>query len=409
MAAMSSDPYPTAELAAGAAALPTGADRVAGFGETVFATYTRLAREHEAVNLGQGFPDFAPPAFVLEALREASTGPQQYAPLAGMPELLEQVVIDEASRSDRDLDPVGNVQVTVGATEGLFAAMQAFVNPGDEVVLLEPYYDAYAADVVMAGGTPRVVPLELDADGRWCLDPRRLQAALSSSTRMIVVNSPHNPTGKAFEVAELDAIVAAAAEVGALILSDEVYEHISFAPHVPMASRPGAWERTLTLHSFGKSFSVTGWKVGWAVGPEALVKTLRMAHQWIPFTVATPLQVAAARALEVARGSGYYEQLRDAFRRRRDLLLSALRPTPFEALTPDGGYFVVADGHALGYEDDVALCLDLPRRVGVVGIPTSAFYSRSGAAASGRPLVRFAYCKEDAAIEEAGRRLAGLA
>ena len=388
-----------------------GADRPAkrldGFGETVFARYSRLAREHDAINLGQGFPDFAPPGFVLEALREASHGYQQYAPLPGLPELLDEVAVDEHARSGRTVDPVDNLQVTVGATEGLFAAMQAFVDPGDEVLLIEPFYDAYPADVVMAGGVPRTLPLTLTQDGRWRLDPDRLRGAVNARTRLIVVNSPHNPTGKVFDADELDALVAAATEVGALLLSDEVYEHISFVPHVPLASRPGAWERTLTLHSFGKTFSATGWKIGWAVGPEPLVHTLRLAHQWIPFAVATPLQHAASTSLREARRNGYYETLREDFRRRRDLLVASLHDTPFVPLVPDGGYFVLADASALGYEDDVALCLDLPARAGVVAIPASAFYAEESRSAA-RTLARFAFCKEERALRDAGARLARL-
>lgn len=383
------------------------AKRLSGFGETVFARYSRLAREHDAINLGQGFPDFAPPSFVLEALREASQGYQQYAPLPGVSELLDEIAFDEHARSGRRVDPVDNLQVTVGATEGLFAAMQAFVDPGDEVLLIEPFYDAYPADVVMAGGVPRTLPLTLSADGRWRLDPERLRDAVNARTRLIVVNSPHNPTGKVFDAEELDALVEAATEVDALLLSDEVYEHISFVPHVPLASRPGAWERTLTLHSFGKTFSVTGWKIGWAVGPEPLVRPLRLAHQWIPFAVATPLQHAAAASLRAARTNGYYERLREDFRRRRDLLVSSLRATPFVPQVPDGGYFVLADGSALGYEDDVALCLDLPARSGVVAIPTSAFYAEESRSAT-RTLVRFAHCKEERALRDAGARLARL-
>lgn len=383
------------------------AGRLSGFGETVFARYSRLAREHEAINLGQGFPDFAPPPFVLRALAEASQGYQQYAPLPGVSELLDEIAFDEQARSGRAIDPVDNLQVTVGATEGLFAAMQAFVNPGDEVLLIEPFYDAYPADVVMAGGVPRTLPLTLAPDGRWRLDPERLRAAVNARTRLIVVNSPHNPTGKVFDIEELDALVAAAVEADAVLLSDEVYEHISFVPHVPLASRPGAWERTLTLHSFGKTFSATGWKIGWAVGPEPLVRNLRLAHQWIPFAVATPLQHAAATSLREARRNGYYAQLKEDFLRRRDLLVTALRGTPFVPQVPDGGYFVLADAGALGYDDDVALCLALPARCGVVAIPASAFCAEPNQATS-RTLVRFAYCKEDQVLREAGARLARL-
>ena len=385
-----------------------GADRLAGFGETVFATYTRLASETGAVDLGQGYPDFEPPAFVLEALSAAATGYQQYAPLPGTAEFLAELARDVGATLGRELDPTAELQVTVGATEGLFAAMQALVDPGDEVLLLEPFYDAYPADVIMAGGIPRFLPLDPLPDGRWGLDPDALRRAVTDRTRVIVVNTPHNPTGKVFTAAELDALVAAAAAVDAVLVSDEVYEHIAFTQHVPLASRPGAYERTLSISSLGKTFSVTGWKIGWVAGPPPLVRALRTAHQWIPFAVATPLQRAAASILRAAREGSYYEGLRADYRARRDLLLEALEPTPFRALVPEGGYFVMADSSALGYPDDVALCLDLPRRAGVAAIPPSAFFSAPHRHLA-RHLVRFAYCKGDAALREAGRRLAALA
>ncbi len=380
--------------------------RISSFGETVFATYTRLAERYGAVNLGQGFPDFAPPEFALDALREAASGPQQYAPLPGLPVLLNAVAKKMSVSLGRDVGAPENVQITVGATEALFAAMQAFVSPGDEVVVLEPFYDAYPADVVMAGGVPKFVALEPQG-GDWVLNFGALEAAFTDKTKAIILNTPHNPMGKVFTAAELDRIVTLAERYDALIVSDEVYEHIAFTEHVHVASRPGAWERTLTISSIGKTFSVTGWKVGWAVGPEALITPLRRAHQWIPFVVATPLQAASARVLGLAETNGYYRELKGMFQRKRDLLLAQLAPTPFRALEPQGGYFVVADSSALGYENDVDLCNALPERVGVVGIPPSAFYSEAHKSLA-RNLVRFAFCKSDEAILEAGRRLRQL-
>lgn len=380
--------------------------RTASFGENVFTTYTRLAQQHGAVNLGQGFPDFPPPEFALEALREAASGYQQYAPLPGMPALLEAVAAKMSARLGRGLEPTQNVQVTVGATEALFAAMQAFIDPGDEVVVLEPFYDAYPADIIMAGGVPKFVALEPQGDD-WVLDFDVLEEAFTDRTKAIIVNTPHNPTGKVFSEAELDHIVALADRYDALIVSDEVYEHIAFTPHVSISSRPGAWERTLSVSSIGKTFSVTGWKVGWAVGPPSLITPLRMAHQWIPFVVATPLQVAAARLLQEAEANGYYADLETLFRHKRDLLLAQLRGTPFRAPAPQGGYFVIADSSALGYEDDVALCNALPERAGVVGIPPSALYSEAHKHLA-KHLVRFAFCKSDEAILEAGERLKKL-
>ena len=241
----------------------------------------------------------------------------------------------------------------------------------------------------------------------WVLDFDALEAAFSGKTKAVIVNTPHNPTGKVFSAAELDRIVALCERYDALIISDEVYEHIAFTPHLSVAGRPGAWERTLTVSSIGKTFSVTGWKVGWVVGPSALITPLRLTHQWIPFVVATPLQAAAARVLEEAQTNGYYAELESRFRAKRDLLLAQLIDTPFRALKPQGGYFVVADSSALGFENDVALCNVLPERVGVAAVPPSAFYSDAHKPLA-QTLVRFAFCKSDEAILEAGKRLRTL-
>ena len=387
---------------------PVGSRRIAPFGETVFSRYTRLAQEHGAVNLGQGFPDFAPPAFALEALREAASGPQQYPPLPGVPILLDALAEKTGASLGRTLDPVKNIQVTVGATEALFAVMQALVNPGDEVVLLEPFYDAYPADVLMAGGVPRYVPLHPQEGGEWALELDELRGAFSNKTKAIIINTPHNPTGKVFSENELDAIIELAETFDAVIISDEVYEHLAFTKHVSVASRPGGWERTLTVSSIGKTFSVTGWKVGWAVGPENLIHALRMAHQWIPYTVATPLQVASATLLREAGARGYYETLLGDYLRRRDTLVDALSNTPLKPLVPQGGYFVVAESSALGFGDDVSLCDALPKQIGVVAIPPSAFYSEPHRGLA-KHLVRFAFCKSDEALLEAGKRLKNLA
>ncbi len=383
--------------------------RVAGFGETVFATYSRLAAEHDAVNLGQGFPDFAPPALVMDAYRRAGNAYQQYAPLPGMPQFNQAVATVKGTTLGRSLDPLLNVQVTVGATEALFAVAQALLDPGDEVILLEPFYDAYPADVLMAGGVPVYVPLHPQTDGTWQLDFAELARAFSAKTKAIFLNTPHNPTGKMFSAEELDEIVRLAEQYDATIVSDEAYEHIVFEPHVSPASRPGAWERTLAISSVGKTFSVTGWKVGWVVGPQPLIHAVRMAHQWIPYTVATPLQLAAADALaEAGRAeSPFFQDLQTMYRGKRDLLLDALAATPFKALVPQGSYFVMADSSALGYKDDVELCLDLPKRARVAAIPPSAFYSDAHKHLA-KDLVRFAFCKTDEALREAGERLKTL-
>ena len=388
---------------------PYASARVADFGETVFATYTRLARDHDAVNLGQGFPDFEPPKLIIDAYKQAAETYQQYAPLPGMPQLSEVVSKIKGQVVGQTLDPAENVLITVGATEALFATCQALIDPGDEVILLEPFYDAYPADVTMAGGVPVYVPLHPQNDGSWQLDFGELRKAFSPKTKAIFINTPHNPTGKVFSAEELDQIIALAEEFDAVIVSDEAYEYIAFTDHISPASRPGAWERTVAISSVGKTFSVTGWKVGWAVGPESLIHAVRMAHQWIPFTVATPLQLAAATALAETEkeDNSYFCDLRELYKRKRDLLINALEETPFKPFTPQGSYFVIANTERLGYEDDVALCQDLPKRIGVGAIPPSAFYSEAHKSLA-KNLVRFAYCKTDEALEEAARRLKTL-
>ncbi len=381
--------------------------RISSFGETVFAKYTRLAKEHNAVNLGQGFPDFPPPQFVLEALQHAVTAYQQYAPLPGMPQLNQAVAHKMSKALKIELEPTQNIQITVGATEALFATMQALLNSGDEVILFEPFYDAYPADVMMAGGVPKYVPLQPQSDGSWQFDVAELRKACTSKTKAILVNTPHNPTGKVFSKEELEVIIKLALEHDFYIISDEVYEHITFTPHVSPASLPNGFERTLTISSIGKTFSVTGWKIGWVVARQELIHAVRMAHQWIPFAVATPLQIASAKALEIAEANNYYHELQRMYAAKRDLLLEALEQTPFKALEPQGSYFIMANSSALGYKSDVALCEDLPKSIGVGAIPPSAFYS-SEHKHFARHLVRFTFCKTDEALNEARQRLQNL-
>jgi len=383
--------------------------RIADFGETVFSAYARRAREAGALDLGQGFPIDGPPEFVREALREASHEPQQYAPLPGHPALLEQIVLDHSRWLGRPIAAPENVLVTTGATEALFASVQAFIDPGDEVIIFEPFYDAYPADVRMAGGVVRTVPLEPDASGRWTFDPDALRRVVTPRTKAIMLTTPHNPTGTVFRAEELDVLVEVAGSADALLISDEVYEHLAFPGHTRLATRPGAWERTLTISSFGKSFSATGWKLGWVIGPEAHVTAVRKAHQWIPYVVATPLQVAAAKSLAQARENddAYYRALRSDYELRATTLVNALQATPLEASMPEGGYFVMVDISALGYCDDVEAAQDLPQRVAVGAIPPSAFYLPENKHRA-KHWLRLAFCKPISDLEEAGRRLATL-
>ena len=384
---------------------PRAASRVTGFAETVFATYSRLALETGAVNLGQGFPDDPPDALVRRALQAAVEGPQQYAPLPGVPPLNEALAEAVGARLGRSLDPVSEVLVTVGATEGLFATVQALVDPGDEVVLVAPWYDAYPAMVTMAGGRVVGVAMMEDAGG-WRLDRAALADAVTPRTKAIVITTPHNPTGAVMDAADLDAVVAAAERVDAVVVSDEVYEHLSFVPFTPAASRPGAWERTLTVSSVGKSYAVTGWKVGWVTGPAALVAAVRAAHQWIPFAVATPLQHAVASILrdDLLTGGQRLDEQRTRYRARRDALHEGLSAAGFAVSRADGGYFLVADARPLGEADAAALALRLPREAGVVAIPMTPF-TDDDTRHVGEGRLRFAFCKGDAAIDEACRRL----
>jgi N-succinyldiaminopimelate aminotransferase len=374
-------------------------------GETVFSLFPALARRTGAVNLGQGFPDEPPEEVVLAALRAAADGPQQYAPMAGEPRLLAAVAAAQGRVTGHELDPQRNVLVTVGATEALFASIMALVDPGDEVVIVEPWYDAYPEMVRLAGGRPRGVPMRPDG-GRWRLDREALARAVTARTRLVMVNTPHNPTGTIYDEADLDAIVRAAESVDAVILCDEVYEHLAFAPFPRLAARPRAERRTLSISSIGKAFGVTGWKIGWLSGPAELVSAVRAAHQWIPFAVATPLQRAAATLLEGAAddGGALFERARSVLMRRRDRLRELLAAVGFDVHHADAGYFLVADARPLGFDDDEALALALPEAAGVVAIPMKAFVS-----AEHRPVVagmlRFAFCKGDEAIEEGGRRL----
>jgi aspartate/methionine/tyrosine aminotransferase len=392
--------------------MATIADRARSFGQTIFSEITALAIEHGAVNLGQGFPDFQPPQFVRQAGLDAMAGPeQQYARGAGSLELTETLAELMGPSLGRSLDPLTEVTVTVGATEGLFAAAQGLINPGDEVLLIEPFYDSYPADVTIAGGVPRYVPLEPGPDGRWELDLERLERAFSPRTRAIFLNTPHNPTGKVFTRDELSRIAALCQRHDALAICDEVYEELLFdgRRHLRLASLPGMWERTLTISSVGKSFSVTGWKIGWVIGPAALSDGLRRIHQWIPFAVATPLQLAASRVLREAGPRGYYPTLVAQYQARRDRLLQILRDAGLRPIVPEGTYFVVADFSGLGdwADDDLAFCRRLTTEVGVAAIPPSAFYCPEHAPLA-RRLARFCFCKRDQTLDAAAERLSRL-
>jgi N-succinyldiaminopimelate aminotransferase len=386
--------------------------RVSHFGTTVFSEFSRLALQHSAVNLGQGFPDFDGPEVIKRAAIEAIlAGTNQYSVGQGAV-VLRTAIAHHARRFwGQVVDPMREVVVTSGATEALFDAVHAFIDPGDEVVLFEPFYDAYLAAVQLAGGVPRFVRLrQPDASHTWWwLDHDELEQAFTPRTALVIVNTPHNPTGKVFTREELQHVGELARRSDALIISDEVYEHLVFPParHLPPATLPRMGDRTLTISSGGKSFSLTGWKVGWAIGPEPLVSAVQKMHQWVTFATASPLQAAIATALELP--DAYFEGLVTFYLEKRDLLARALQAARLEPLPCEGGYFLMARTQALrrADEDDVAFCRRLIAEKGVAAIPPSVFYGLEHAAEA-HGLARFAFCKEAATLEDATRRLASL-
>lgn len=382
--------------------LPWLTSRLQGFGTTIFAEMTGLALEHGAVNLGQGFPDFEGPAFIKQAAIAAiEAGHNQYCRTHGLPELNAAIAEHQRRFWGLDYDPETEVTVYAGATEAIYASLAALCEVGDEVVVFEPYYDSYRASVAMAGARERLVTLR---GPDFAFDPAELRAAFSAKTRAILVNTPHNPTGKVFSRAELELIAELCREHDVLAITDEVYEHLVFTgEHIPLASLPGMRERTVQISSAGKTFSFTGWKIGHSCAPPALTRALRTAHQFITFCNGTPFQHAMAAAFRAP--DDYFTDFLAGYRARRDKLCEGLAEVGLEVLTPAGTYFVQTDIRPLGYGDDVEFCRMLPARVGVAAIPTSAFYSRRE---TGKHLVRWAFCKTDAVLDEALRRLAKL-
>jgi N-succinyldiaminopimelate aminotransferase len=373
------------------------------FGTTIFATMTALALEKDAVNLGQGFPDTDGPPEVLEAAVAAiRSGRNQYPPGPGFPELREAVAEHQRRFYGLSVDPATEVLVTVGATEAIAATVLALVRPGDEVVTFEPYYDSYAATIALAGGVRRTSLLRFPDHA---VDEASLRAAFSDRTRVVLLNTPHNPTGKVFTRDELELVCELARAHDAWVVTDEVYEHLAFdgRVHVPVATLPGMRERTLTISSGGKTFSTTGWKVGWVSGPAEAVAAVRGVKQFLTYVGSGPFQPAVAAGLRLP--DSVFTGLARTLEARRDQLVDGLRGAGFEVPVPQGGYFVVADAAPLGVEDAVSFCLDLPDRAGVVGVPASAFHDDLEAS---RTLVRFAFCKQEEVIAEACRRLTAL-
>ena len=375
--------------------------RLAPFGTSVFAEMTALAHQHDAINLGQGFPDFDGPDFVIDAAMAAmKAGHNQYAPMPGVPALRRAVADHQRHFYGLEHDPDTEITVHAGATGALCATLQALLDPGDEAVIFEPYYDAYRPGISLAGATERVVRL---TPPDFTFDPAELEAAVGPKTRLLLWNSPNNPAGKVFSRDELQAIADVCVRHDILAVTDEVYEHIVFeGEHVPLATLPGMRERTVTISSAGKTFSFTGWKIGWTCAPPPLASAVRAAHQFITYAVSTPFQHAMAAALQAPQSD--YDDLREGYRSRRDHLCAGLADVGFAVIPPTGTYFATADNRPLGFDDDVAFCRMLPERAGVAAVPLSAFLVEGGP----RHMVRFAFAKDVATLDEAVARLRTL-
>lgn len=376
--------------------------RLRPFAATIFAEMTELAGQHEAVNLGQGFPDSDGPAAMLEVARAAiAGGGNQYPPGRGVPALRHAIAADRARRYGTRYDPDSEVLVTVGATEAVTAAVLGLVEPGAEVVLIEPYYDSYPAATALAGARRRTARLTADGD-RFVLDHDSLRAAVTPATRMLILNSPHNPTGTVLDRADLTAIAEIACAHDLLVLADEVYEHLVYdgTEHISIATLPGMAERTLVVSSAAKTFSVTGWKIGWICGPAALIDGVLAAKQFLTFVGGGPFQPAIAHAL--THELGWVAALRDSLAERRSRLSAALADTGFRVHPSAGSYFVCADIRPLGADDGIRFCRELPERLGVAAVPVSVFTDDS---AAWRHLVRFTFCKRPETLDEAVRRL----
>ncbi|SEQ68107.1 succinyldiaminopimelate aminotransferase apoenzyme [Streptomyces sp. yr375] len=379
--------------------------RLAEFGTTIFAEMSALAASTGAINLGQGFPDTDGPEEVREAAVRALRDGRgnQYPPGPGVPELRTAIAAHQLRRYGLSYDPDTEVLVTAGATEAIAATLLALLEPGDEVVALEPYYDSYAACIAMAGAARVPVTLRPDLENaRFRLDLDELRDAVTDRTRLLLINTPHNPTGTVLTREELTAIAELAVERDLLVVTDEVYEHLVFdgAEHVPLATLPGMRERTVTIGSAGKTFSFTGWKVGWVTGTAELVTAVRSAKQFLTYVASGPFQYAVAEALRLP--DAYFTAFRDDLRAKRDLLSAGLTDAGFTVFRPTGTYFVTADIRPLGESDGLAFCRALPERAGVVAIPNTVFYDHREA---GAPYVRFAFCKRVEVLADAAERL----
>ncbi len=378
--------------------------RLAGFGTTIFAEMSALAVDTGAINLGQGFPDTDGPREVLDiAIESINGGLNQYPPLPGLPVLRHAIADHQRRFYGIDLDPDTQIIVTAGATEALAAALIGMLDAGDEVIVFEPMYDSYRAGIAMADAIAVPVLLAPDATGNYVFDPDELRAAVSPRTKMVLVNTPHNPTGKVFTRDELQVIADVVSEHDLIVVTDEVYEHLAFdgRTHVPMSTLPGMAERTLTISSGGKTFHTTGWKIGWMSGPVPLVNAARTAKQFLTFVSGGPFQPAIAAGLQLP--DSYFDQLRAGLQATRDRLVAALDSTGFITYLPEASYFVTVDIRPLDPTGNgMEFCRRLPHRCGVVAVPNEVFYARPE---HGRHMVRFAFCKQMQVIEAAAEAI----
>jgi aspartate/methionine/tyrosine aminotransferase len=382
--------------------------KAARFTESVIRGMSIEARKHSAINLAQGMPDFpAPAAIKAAACRAIEDDINQYAITWGAKKLRDGVARHMQQTQGMTVDPETEITVTCGSTEAMIAALMAVTDPGDEVVIFEPFYENYGPDTILSGARPHFVTLHppTTSQGEWSFDEKELRAAINPHTRAIIVNTPNNPTGKVFTRKELELIRDLCVEFDVVAITDEIYQHIIYdgTEHVSLATLDGMRERTITINGMSKTYSVTGWRVGWAVAPPVLTSAIRKVHDFLTVGAAAPLQDAGAAALMLPES--YYVDLAEGYRDRRDKLVPALEEAGFRTFLPRGAYYVMTDISAFGFSDDVTFCKYLVSEIGVAAVPGSSFYSNPK---NGSKQVRFAFCKKDATLEEAARRLSKL-
>ena len=386
--------------------MPTFSQRVATFGTTIFTEINQLAAQHQAVNLGQGRPDFDGPQAIIDSAVQALGGSSanQYAPSPGLPSLRAGVAKHAGIFYDLDVDPSSGVIITAGATQGVFSAIMGLVDPGQEVIVIEPYYDSYVPGILMAGGKPVYVPMH---PPNWTFVEDELRSAFSENTRALILNTPNNPTGRVYTRRELQMIADLCIEYDVIVISDEVYEHLIFAghQHIAIASLDGMFERTVTVGSAGKTFGMTGWKIGWVYGHPELITGVWRAHQFVVFATNHPSQAAVAYAFTL--GNSYYEQYQALYTHKRELIMQVIDAAGMSAIQPEGTYFIMGDFSQVYDGNDVQFCKFLIEQIGVATIPPSAFFSPKHKRHAENH-VRFAFCKSDDTLEQAAERMQRL-